>query len=235
MPRLTTRGRATTWHARPESGLRPPIAVPADLLNHAAGRISSGRIGPAESQFMQSSVKSRSAVYPHRGTTPHVYPDACTSSRASGSLAAPGVESGPLQLKVARVPSGKLALVVTFSTVATLCPSVIPSFAQELARQPPTVVAPQPSIKSPATPRLPSTTIDPETNYRYVTVACRNGDRYKLTTGSTEGACKILVESGSVKGAFCTDGTNSALQSCSTGCKEITGSGACARQDGSAR
>ena len=54
---------------------------------------------------------------------------------------------------------------------------------------------------------------------------------YKLTTGSSEGLCKLFVDLGRVTGAFCTDGTNSALQACSTGCKETTGSGSCTRQD----
>lgn len=112
--------------------------------------------------------------------------------------------------------SSKLALAVTLSGLALLGLSVLPSFAQEPPRQPSTKVAPQQPVRSP------------------LAISCPNGDHYKLTTGTTEGLCKIYVERGRVIGGLCTDGTNSALQSCSTGCKEITGSGGCEKQDPSA-
>ena len=110
---------------------------------------------------------------------------------------------------------------VVLSSLASISVSVPPSFAQEV---------PQSPIKSPIAPKLPTTTIDPETNYRSIAITCHNRVSYKLTTGSSEGACKLFVEQGRVTGAFCTDGANSALQSCSTGCMETTGSGGCARQ-----
>jgi len=43
--------------------------------------------------------------------------------------------------------------------------------------------------------------------------------------------CKAYVDLGRVIGGICTDGSNSALQSCSTGCREITGSGSCEKLD----
>jgi hypothetical protein len=64
-----------------------------------------------------------------------------------------------------------------------------------------------------------------------VTIKCPNGYHYKLTTGSDLGVCKVYLERGRVSGGFCTDGTNTALQTCATGCKEVAGSGACEKQD----
>ena len=60
-----------------------------------------------------------------------------------------------------------------------------------------------------------------------MTVKCSDGRGYRLSTGADAGVCKLYVDRGKVIGGFCTDGTNSVLQSCSTGCKEITGSGTC--------
>ena len=111
---------------------------------------------------------------------------------------------------------------VVLSSLASISVSVPPSFAQEV---------PQSPIKSPIAPKLPTTTIDPETNYRSIAITCHNRVSYKLTTGSSEGLCKLFVDLGKVTGAFCTDGANSALQACSTGCEETTGSGGCTRQD----
>jgi hypothetical protein len=90
---------------------------------------------------------------------------------------------------------------------------VPPTFAQEYPQQPSSSIAPQQPARPP------------------VTVKCPNGHNYRLTTGSDGGVCKIYVDRGKVTGGFCTDGTNSALQTCSTGCKEMTGSGACDKQD----
>ena len=112
--------------------------------------------------------------------------------------------------------SSKLALAVTLSGLALFGLSVPLSFAQELPRQPSTTFAPQQPQRSP------------------VTINCPNGDHYRLTTGSIEGLCKVYLDRGRVIGGLCTDGNNSALQSCSTGCKEMTGSGACEKQDPSA-
>jgi hypothetical protein len=112
--------------------------------------------------------------------------------------------------------SSKLASAVTLSSLALSGLSALPSFAQQLPRQPSTTVAPQQPVRSP------------------VAINCPSGDHYKLTTGSIEGLCKVYVERGRVIGGFCTDGNNSALQSCSTGCKEITGSGGCEKLDPSA-
>ena len=64
-----------------------------------------------------------------------------------------------------------------------------------------------------------------------MTVKCANGDHYKLTTGSNDGACKVYVDHGRILGGYCTDGSNSASQTCSTGCKEVTGSGICEKQN----
>ena len=64
-----------------------------------------------------------------------------------------------------------------------------------------------------------------------MTVKCANGDHYKLTTGSNDGACKIYIDHGRILGGYCTDGSNSASQTCSTGCKEVTGSGVCEKQN----
>ncbi len=125
----------------------------------------------------------------------------------------------------------KLVWAAVLSGLASISSSVLPSLAQELPPQPSTPVRPQSPVKSPTTPRLPTTTIDPETNYRSIAITCDKKVSYKLTTGSSEGACKLFVEQGKVTGAFCTDGTNSALQACSTGCGETTGSGGCTRQD----
>ena len=115
--------------------------------------------------------------------------------------------------------------------LATFSASVLPSRAQEPPSQPATPVRPLPPIKSPTAPILPTTTIDPVTNYRSIAITCGNKVSYKLTTGSSEGACKLFVDHGKVTGAFCTDGANSALQACSIGCQETTGSGGCTRQD----
>ena len=112
--------------------------------------------------------------------------------------------------------SSKLALAVTLSCLASLCLAALPSFAQGIPRQPPTTVVQQPPVRPP------------------ITIKCPNGDRYKLTTGTVEGMCKAYVDLGSVIGGICTDGSNSALQSCSTGCREITGSGSCEKLDPSA-
>jgi hypothetical protein len=65
-------------------------------------------------------------------------------------------------------------------------------------------------------------------------VKCRNGNSYKLATGSDAGVCKIYVENGGVTGGLCTDGTNSALQTCATGCGQVMGSGTCEKQEPSA-
>lgn len=112
--------------------------------------------------------------------------------------------------------SSKLALAVTLAGLALFGLSVQSPFAQELPRQPSKTIAPQQPVRPP------------------LAITCPNGDHYKLTTGTTEGLCKVYVERGRVIGGLCTDGTNSALQSCSTGCKEITGSGSCEKQDPSA-
>ena len=88
-----------------------------------------------------------------------------------------------------------------------------PTLAQEYPRRPSTSVAPQQPARPP------------------VTVKCPTGRSYRLSTGSDGGVCKIYVERGKVTGGFCTDGSNSVLQTCSTGCKEMTGSGACAEID----
>jgi hypothetical protein len=96
----------------------------------------------------------------------------------------------------------------------------LPSLAQEIPGPPPENSAPQIAPQEPARPP--------------VTVECPNGHEYRLTTGSDRGVCKMYFERGRVIGSFCTDGANSALQTCSTGCKEITGSGACEKQDPSA-
>lgn len=128
----------------------------------------------------------------------------------------------------------KLVSAVAIAGAAAFIVSVLPSFAQETPQQPSSRVVPQSPVKRPAAPVRPPTRIDPETNSRSVTVKCRNGVSYKLTTGSNEGACKLVVDDGEISGAFCTDGTNSAMQTCATGCKESTGSGGCARQDRSA-
>jgi hypothetical protein len=117
------------------------------------------------------------------------------------------------------------------SSLVAIGSSVAPSLAQEPPHQPTTPLRTQSPVKSPTAPTLPTTTIDPETNYRSIAITCGNKVSYKLTTGSSEGACKVFVDQGKVTGAFCTDGTNSALQACSTGCEETTGSGGCTRQD----
>jgi hypothetical protein len=116
--------------------------------------------------------------------------------------------------------SSKVALAVSLSCLVSLCLSASPSFAQGIPRQPPATVAPQQTVQQ--TVRSP------------ITIKCPSGDRYKLTTGTIEGMCKAYVDVGKVIGGICTDGTNSALQSCSTGCGEITGSGGCEKLDPSA-
>jgi hypothetical protein len=64
-----------------------------------------------------------------------------------------------------------------------------------------------------------------------MTIKCLGGYSYRLTTGTNGGVCKLYVDRGRVTGGFCTDGTNSALQTCATGCKEMTGAGLCEKQD----
>ena len=95
------------------------------------------------------------------------------------------------------------------------------SFAQDLPPAPP----PEPGAPT-AAPVSPQTLVRPP-----ITVKCANGDHYKLTTGSNDGACKIYVDHGRILGGYCTDGSNSASQTCSTGCKEVTGSGVCEKQN----
>ncbi len=140
--------------------------------------------------------------------------------------------------------STKLALAVTLSGFASFALLVPPSIAQELPRQPSTTVEPQqPSTttapqqpSTTAAPRQPSTTDAPQQHVRSpVTIKCPNGDHYQLTTGSNEGLCKVYVNLGSVIGGLCTDGSNSALQSCSTGCKDTAGSGGCEKLDPASR
>jgi hypothetical protein len=101
------------------------------------------------------------------------------------------------------------ALALTLAGLASLGLPALPSFAQQLPPQPPTTVVPQQPLRSPAT------------------IKCPNGDRYKLSTGTIEGQCKVYVDLGTIKGGLCTDGTNSALQSCTSGCGELRGTGAC--------
>ena len=125
----------------------------------------------------------------------------------------------------------KLVWAAVLSSIASIGSSVPPSLAQELPSQPATPVRPLSPVKLPTNPKFPTTTIDPETNYRSIAITCGNKVSYKLTTGSSEGACKLFVDHGKVTGAFCTDGANSALQACSIGCQETTGSGGCTRQD----
>ncbi|HEU4517123.1 MAG TPA: hypothetical protein VFR77_07450 [Steroidobacteraceae bacterium] len=101
-----------------------------------------------------------------------------------------------------------------------------------LAQEVPPPPSPTPPIAAPAAPAAP---VSSQSLVRPpVTVKCANGDHYKLTTGSNDGACKVYVDRGRILGGFCTDGSNSASQTCSTGCKEVTGSGACEKQDPSA-
>jgi hypothetical protein len=99
------------------------------------------------------------------------------------------------------------------SGFAALSLWVLPSAAQEIPSPRAETLAPQAAARPP------------------VTVKCPSGHSYRLTTGSDGGVCKIYVDHGKVTGGFCTDGTNSALQTCATGCKEITGSGACDKHD----
>jgi hypothetical protein len=112
--------------------------------------------------------------------------------------------------------SSKPALALTLAGLASLGLPAPPSFAQQIPRQPPTTVAPQQPLRSPAT------------------IKCPNGDRYKLSTGTTEGLCKVYVDLGTIRGGLCTDGTNSALQSCTSGCGELRGTGSCEKLDPSA-
>jgi len=80
-------------------------------------------------------------------------------------------------------------------------------------------------------PRQPATRVVPETIGSTVAVKCGNGNSYKLATGSDTGVCKVYVENGGVTGGLCTDGTNSALQTCATGCGQVMGSGTCEKQE----
>jgi hypothetical protein len=115
--------------------------------------------------------------------------------------------------------TSNLASAVVLAGFASSSLWTSPSSAQELPRQPTTTIQPTTPIAPPSPVRPP------------VTIKCANGYHYKLTTGSDLGVCKVYVDRGRVSGGFCTDGTNSALQTCSTGCKEVAGSGACEKQD----
>jgi len=105
--------------------------------------------------------------------------------------------------------------------------------AQETPRaEPPSAVIRMPSTVSPRmSPRQPAARVAPETIGSTVAVKCGNGTSYKLATGSNAGVCKIYVENGGVTGGLCTDGTNSALQTCATGCGQVMGSGTCEKQE----
>jgi hypothetical protein len=131
------------------------------------------------------------------------------------------IQPGSVAVRTAMF-SSKLISTAALSGLATLGLWVPPTLAQDYPRQP--------SIST--TPQLPSTRLAPQQPARPpIKVECPDGHHYRLTTGSDGGVCKIYVDRGKVTGGFCTDGTNSALQTCSTGCKEITGSGACEKQD----
>jgi hypothetical protein len=62
-------------------------------------------------------------------------------------------------------------------------------------------------------------------------IQCPGGDQYRLTTGNADGVCKVYFDRGQIVGGYCTDGSNSASQTCSTGCQQTTGTGACERLD----
>jgi hypothetical protein len=107
-------------------------------------------------------------------------------------------------------------LIVGLSGIAHYALPVPPAFAQQPPQPPAASVNPDEPLRSPAT------------------ITCPNGNRYQLTTESREGQCKIYRDLGTVIGGLCTDGANSALQSCAEGCKETRGSGACRKLDPSA-
>lgn len=126
----------------------------------------------------------------------------------------PGCDRVTFRVQVATLMfSNKPATTAALSVLAMYCLPVPPSLAQEFPVQPSHTVAPQQPARPP------------------VTIKCPNGHNYRLTTGNNGGVCKVYLDHGKVIGGFCTDGTNSALQTCSTGCKETTGSGACEKQD----
>jgi hypothetical protein len=109
--------------------------------------------------------------------------------------------------------SSKPVRAFTLVGLASIGLAVLSAFAQQLPRQPSPTILPQQPLRSPAT------------------IKCPNGDRYKLATGSIEGQCKVYLNLGTVVGGLCTDGSNSALQSCTSGCGEMTGSGSCEKLD----
>ena len=128
--------------------------------------------------------------------------------------------------------SSKQILTAVFAGLALFVMPMAGALAQDLPSRPPAAtVRPKTTITAPVTPRKPSTASIPELGNASVAVKCHNGDSYKLATGSNQGACKLYVENGGVKGGFCTDGENSALQTCATGCKQTMGSGICEKQD----
>ncbi len=102
---------------------------------------------------------------------------------------------------------------VTVAVLPYLAMAASPVLAQELPTKPPDDIAPNDPARPP------------------ITIRCPNGHNFRLATGSELGACKVYAERGRVIGGFCTDGSNSARQTCATGCKEVTGSGSCEAVD----
>ena len=98
---------------------------------------------------------------------------------------------------------------------------------------PPSAVVRPPATTSPRmSPRQSPRRVAPATVVgSTVVVKCGSGNSYKLATGSNAGVCKVYVENGGVTGGICTDGTNSALQTCATGCGQVMGSGTCEKQE----
>jgi hypothetical protein len=124
--------------------------------------------------------------------------------------------------------SDKLKL--TAAVVALALPSLpMPGFAQTPPSEP-AQVEPTPPATPPVSPGNPSVMSPGETGST-ANVKCRNGYNFQVTTGSNQGMCKVYVERGVAVGAYCTDGSNSARQTCASGCKDVTGSGRCTMRD----
>jgi hypothetical protein len=121
-------------------------------------------------------------------------------------------------------------LYLTVAVVAVASPSLsMPAFAQTPPSQP-AQTEPTPPVTPPVSPERPPATA-PGAIGSTANVKCRNGFHFQVSTGSNQGVCKVYVERGVVVGAYCTDGSNSALQTCSSGCKDVTGSGQCTMRD----
>jgi hypothetical protein len=90
---------------------------------------------------------------------------------------------------------------------------------------------PAPLAQVPATPPAAAPVASPSLVRPPVTIKCPGGNHYRLSTGSSAGACKLYQERGRILGGLCTDGANSARQTCASGCLEITGAGVCDKDD----